>query len=1045
MRLPAPHRPVPALVLLLMGAALGATIAAETVATPSTAVPAAAELLAGLPTVAELSRQGERVVWQGAGVTLAVVAATGGDLVVDSAVGRVVVPRRLIAERQVAAVAHLPELAEEARTAGLAGRALSFQDGMLTGPSLRSADVVVVAQGVLRKEAAPAADAAAGERVASAVEHLRACLEGTGLDAIGQHALDDLLDHLARRDGGQAIDEIAPSFARRVVRHGWLRQWFRDAAGTSAVGAVEQAVAAAERPLPVTVFVGDGHRLEEVADAFGRGGWVWYRGDRVLYARAEPAPEYIGRVPALMTVIELPAGADPAAGAAQALAARLFADQRVIAAWSAADGFHAEPARWRKAVPEIGGEVTADAIPPHLLITDLHGDVAGLAVQRGLLRPAVDDSKAAAERFLADAGSLLPDAAHLDLIGEYLFTYVYPSPDSKHPGLMGNKQAKGNVQQTVWQTCANVSGGLMHGDCADIAELYHTITAAQGHNPIVIGLPEHAACAWAEQQADLWHVHVLQTGPPLAFSDAQLPDCLRKAYKSFDPSMVFDPDQVPLLLRFSGEVSRSSWALSWRIFRDPAYCATMIEVQRAWHFQTYQRGITTMEKLIASGDRDNANYRELAGLASVTGQYDLAVSHHRQAMALTSDAESRLTMSVELVGHLLNARRSDEAAALASEILDRQLPALKDGLGDSLPHIGIDLALACLNQQGGPALRPLAVRALADVAGPQIDQTLTALTQFLAAANFNREVWDNSTEMRSQRTLVSDDVAAIVALIAEGKPADLPGDARLRALMATAQRWLDGLAFHDIEEDSAVMARYALAGDWYGAVLGEAEFDRRLSAAGKPADATIDHGQRLAGAAQMERDLPWIRASVPYWFGRLAMLFRRDRPTLDPAQVARLAASLDEARRTTAALGLSEPWGEDRALLGAGIAALVARDEAGLRQVLRRVAAAQTKELRDDAAQWLGDAARFLPPEWYARVLQAWVDEVDYKPKYFWIAWRAVLGDAPQQALMAAKLAAERFRDDPTFSEEYAFMRRLLASAPQGAAVPRPPAVSMPP
>jgi hypothetical protein len=180
----------------------------------------------------------------------------------------------------------------------------------------------------------------------------------------------------------------------------------------------------------------------------------------------------------------------------------------------------------------------------------------------------------------------------------------------------------------------------------------------------------------------------------------------------------------------------------------------------------------------------------------------------------------------------------------------------------------------------------------------------------------------------------------------------------------------------------------------------------------------------------------------------MAKLFRRNNEHLDPKQVARLAERLAEARAATVALGLSTPQFEVLADLGAEIAALVAKDDKGLREVLKRVAEKNDKTLRDDAAQWLGDTARFLDLDWYAHVLDAWRDEVDYKPKYFWIAWRAALNKAPTQALMAAKMAAERFKDDSAFTEEYGFMKALLApGAGAGAtipAIPGPPAAVPP-
>ena len=84
------------------------------------------------------------------------------------------------------------------------------------------------------------------------------------------------------------------------------------------------------------------------------------------------------------------------------------------------------------------------------------------------------------------------------------------------------------------------------------------------------------------------------------------------------------------------------------------------------------------------------------------------------------------------------------------------------------------------------------------------------------------------------------------------------------------------------------------------------------------------------------------------------------------------------------------------------------------------------RRLRDTVAQWMGDIARFLPLEWYERTIEIWAEEVDYKPKYYWIAWRAALSDAPRHALVAARFAADRFNDDAAFIAEYEFMQELF-------------------
>ena len=992
-------------------------------------------LLKSLPQVAEIVQEDGMVRWKSgkSAVNVTAVDPASGDLVVDTVIGPLHVDRRLIEARHNMTLMALPELTERAKSAGLTASTFVFQESHLVGPCLHSPEVMVVQQGILRRQSIAAVDRSLTVgAVTEAIQELRAALPNSRLDDIGQRSVTDVLQRLDGRDGGQALDEVWPSVARRIARHGWLRPWFSPALAEKAL----QAITVAEEMQSTIAFTGDGLCLEQVQDAFGRSGWIYHTPTAVRYAHTEIQPEYLGHLADLMVVVELPPGADPAHDANKAIAAWMYRDYQELAAWTAAKGLICDHDRWESAVVVRSSHLVGGAIPPHIRISDLHGDVAGLAVTAGLLRPAADGSHAAAERFLADAANLLPDAAHLDLIGEYLFTYVYPSPDAQHPELIGNKQIKGNVQQTVWQTCGNVTGGIMRGDCADIAELYHAITCKQARNPVIIGLPEHAACAWAELHDGTWHVFVLQTGPPLEFTDATLPACLGKAYTSFDPSMAFDPNAVPLLLRFSGEVTRSSWQLSWRIFSDPTYASTMIDVQRDWHFQTYQRGIVAMRALIANGDHDNANFRELAGLSTFTGQYDLAADYHRKALDLVTDPVNHLTMSIELVSRFMDAGKITEARTTAEEIL-KQMPTMKEALGDSAQRISLNLAGACLNAEGGPALRDLAMQALRDPGSADIGESITKLSGWLTSDQFNREIWENDTSLRAVRGLITDYVELAISTQTSVGGQHLPDDIASRSLTSAVQQWLNDIAFRDVEENSMVMLRYAAAGRWYAAIMGPDELDRRIATAPLP-DVQIDHAQRIGGAAQVERDLSWIRASVPYWYGRLADVFRRDRTTLDVKEVARLSAHLAEARNATTCLGLTDSFSESRAELGLEVAALVAHDEPTLRQMLHRVAEHNDKELRDDAAQWLGDSARFLEPTWYARVLLAWQEVVDYKPKYFWIAWRAALNHAPQQALMAAKLASERFPDDAAFSEEYGFMRTLLEPTITPA-TPKPP------
>jgi hypothetical protein len=491
------------------------------------------QLLAELPRVPEISQQGQRIVWQGNGsaATIVGIDAASGDPLLETTMGPLRVARWVVEQHHLAVIPALPGLVARASAAQCTPAALVLQDGLLTGPSLRTADAIVVREGVMRKQSALPDDRAQEiAQVSRAIAAVSGDISRTGLDDLGRKALLYVIAKLDGRDASQAADDFSPSFARRVVRHGWLRRWFRAPEDAAAVAALEQAVAAVDQQRTIASFNGDGVQLMQKSDAFGRGGWIYASPSTVLVAKTEIHPEFLGFLPELLVVVGLPPGSDPAQAMGSALSARIYQGSTLLAQWSATAGFSADPIAWQRMVGAQRGNLAPDAIPAHILISGLDGDIVGLAVAKGLLRPVEDATLASAERFINDAALLLPDCAHLDLIGEYLFTYVYPTPEAAHPELIGNPQNKGDVQQTVWQTCATSLGGIMHGDCADIAELYQVITKAQGRNSFIIGLPEHAACAWADQEGQGWKVSLLQTGPPLAFTGNDLPTCLVKTY-----------------------------------------------------------------------------------------------------------------------------------------------------------------------------------------------------------------------------------------------------------------------------------------------------------------------------------------------------------------------------------------------------------------------------------------------------------------------------------------------------------------------------------
>jgi hypothetical protein len=998
-------------------------------------------LLDALPQVAEIVSRDGKVQWtaNGQSATITSIDATSNDPLIETTLGNLRVSRRLLQDHHTDVLAALPGLIAIATDAHLDVKDLKLEEGVLTGPSLRSDSSLVITQGLLTKQPITAPDRSSDlAAVTAMITELVAATHTTALNDIDRKALEAVLHKLDQPDGNQAPDDIAPSFARRVVKHGWLEQWFHTPQGAAMVASMEKAVKSVEQDSPISSFIGTHLSMQQVQDAFGQGGYILSTPKGITYLHQEAHPEYVSSVvPQLMVAIDLPPGSDPLTDSSHAISARIFHGGTQLASWNVVKGFQADPAAWRTAVPSPGGNYPADLIPPHILISSLNGDVTGLAVEKGLLRPVSDGSHGAAEHFLSEAAEMMPDISHLDLIGEYFFSYVYPSPDAKFPTLMGNKQFKSNVQQTVWQTCGNACGGIMHGDCADIAELYQTLTAKQNHNPIVVGLPEHAACAWADKQNDTWHVSILQTGPPLEFTNPVLPDCLGEAYKSFDPGMAFDANQVPLLLRFSGEVSRSEWVLSWRIFSEPNYAKTMFDVERDWQYETYQRGIQQMKKLISQGDDDNANYRELSGLYDFTGQYDLAAEYHRKALDRTKDEVSRMYMTIQLVEFLLNGGKMKEAAQATSEVMDQQLPKLKEQIGGATYlQVGLNIAGSCLNTEGGPSMPDQALKTFNTILEPTISGYIDKIATFITGPQFDQNSWDNAPQIKTLRNIIGGYTGLVIELMHRQGAAKTGSDPAYKGLRDSVQHWLDGIAFHDVEEATEVMDKYAAAGRFYEAIQGVDAIDKQLDLSQPATEAAKDHTKRVGGAAQVALDLPWIRASIPYWYGRLSELFRRDQKQVDTAVVVRLGERLAEAHAAAAAMGLTNPRYEQQAVLGAEIVALVTHNDQNLRTTLHHVADLNDKNLRDDCAQWIGDTARFIDVAYFPAVLKAWQDELDYKPKYFWIAWRAALNNAPSQALMTAKLAASRFHDDPAFTEEYGFMQQVLKPKAEAADAP---------
>jgi tetratricopeptide (TPR) repeat protein len=950
----------------------------------------------------------------------------GEHLTVATPIGPVTVNRALAQDKEAAKA--LPRLVALAEAGGASGTA-AFQISPLAGLTLATKEWIAIEEGLLRAVPATEADREADrDAVAKAVAALTARIDadvaaGT-IERRTRDAIVATLDLLPDKDRPTPLDEYTPSAARRLVRGGWLATLPQVGPETAAV---EKAAAAAKQRTPISGHASADGRItiQDRRDAFGDGAWVLVSPTRTAYRVAHPEPFYNAALKHVLTV-ELPPGADPDRDAAKAIGARVFDRNGTrLATWTAKKGLSVDAKTWRKSVPRPDDTDLPDLYPPHIMVTTPAGDPVLLAVETGTLRAMRDGTEAEAERFLADAARTLDTLGRLDLLGQYFFRYTYDSPDPRFPLLAGNKTVKSDIHQTTAQILTSNTLGACRGDCDDLGELYQTVGERQGRLGHLLMLPSHTAYATATKAAEGWSVAVMQTGPTLHFERESLPEALRAAFTHFNPNAAFDPNGLGLLLRFSGENTRGAWRLGWRIFAEPEYARIMIDVQRDWQYQTYARGISKMQKLVDQGDTDPANITELSGLYHFTGQYAKAVEYFEKAMAGIDDPQSLALRRIELIGLLREAKNDARARVLIGEEIARlQDPELAAAMGQGMLEYGFDLA-AQAAQLGMSA----SAAAILEVTAAPLDEQMGKVVTMLGNARF-RERWVNDTGGLMLLRQMLARYADLSLDLVEKAPEAERSDAGVRAAEERAATWIDKIALSDVEDPGDIHFRYAaLARHLARSMGGEEAVAAAVAAAPWPAAGKTDHTRRQAGEAQRTRDLSWIRMSVPYWFGQQLRAYNDDAVkagTADLGKVRAAAARVEEAFTRAEALGLTDSSIEIQRHMSRLDLALLTEDKALLQSCLRRVKDLNDKRLRDMTADTLGARAPQASAAWFTTVLDVWQAELNYKPKWFLIAWRAVLVGANERALTAAERAVKAFPDDAAFREELSFMRDLL-------------------
>ena len=816
-----------------------------------------------------------------------------------------------------------------------------------------------------------------------------------------------------------ADEDTNPGDLRRLVANGWLQ---------SQVPASDQLTAvinALNHALALTLiqqWSGDHWTLNKYTNAYAHTVWTLRGPDRCLRLQPHHRPVYAPNIPCQL-MYELDPALDPLALDAPIRAAHLYWGREALAHWSPTNGFTADQNRWRMAHPDEGSgishSVPVNFLPPHILLSHADGNLHGLATAGGMLQLPQSTSVAEHERFLTDAAKQLPDATHLDLIGQHLFTYVHDSPDPALPQLIGFRNLSGDIHQTITQTLNTCRHGIMRGDCDDLSEVYQSILTKQQRLAYVLSFPRHAACAWSEQRGDEWTTYVLQTGQPIAKHHAELANTVSQIYAHFDEHDERDGSMVNLLLRFAGENTRTPFRLSNRILTDADYAKTLIAVQHDLFYHTYAHGINTMVKMVAAGDHDQANYTELLGLYRHTAQWLAARSTQERIVATVTDPEQKLQEQTRLIPLLTLAQDHTNISNFVERALSDTLPTIAKENDSRAWWLAYHLHQALGNQYHQPEREKLFNTWLMPALVKETDEVRT----WVNSANFSRDTWNNN--LRGYRTQATNLIGIIQGNVVNQGFSALEQNEPLRKHFNFMQQWIQDFAFIGDGRRSTILQSYASCGFFAAQIIGEDNLDSLLASCSFPKAWRDDHRKRDNGFSQLRRDLPWIRCNILFWSYRMnAALQARDLPE---TRIRTLIQRLREAHQATTDLDLLQP-NDDQVLLRANvIEALIGRDVTALDKAFTAYRDRQDK--RSDAAlcQTISSLARHLPPRWFTTVLQRWDAIAATKPGYYTIAWNCVHEQAIAQALVAGAFAAERLSDDDLFAEEFIYLQRVLA------------------
>ncbi len=893
---------------------------------------------------------------------------------------------------------------------------------------VKGVNVIRTAQGAMHRDPEATTRAAALRRQAAdalreATARYVAALAAAPLDESTRRALAEIVGAIPRK-GGNYWSSLAPEVTRRLVRHGWLRQAGVAEAETAAL---ERAVLAAVAPLPTRRMAGDGGRWSVYQDVFGRQIEVLETQEGTWYTCPQPRPQWLGNAAGRRVTAKLPPGSDPfEEGAAAPIAARM---EPYEGRWDAGGVLAVDAQAWRRAMRRSFGTQAHqpyDVFPPHMLLTNGYGDAVLLVTQHGTVRPAGDATPAERTRFFDEAAKALPDVAHMDLIGEILYTYAWDTAEYDRPLLVGTEAFNGDIHQTAEQTLQTCCGGIYRGDCDDLACFYHALTVHQGRNAHVLSLPHHLANAYAEQQPDgTWAIAILHTGPPMHVTGTTLGEAIERTMEAFESQESVDLGGLPFSLRFGGDAVRQRYMLPYQIFADPAYARDLIEVQSAYRFHTYLTGIETMERILkARPTVTAADHRETAHLLSWSHRDADATVHFEKALAAADTPASRADAALDLLANLVASTQDAKARALQVKLTQTILPDLERAVGTRLVKPWVRMASALLAEE---AHHEAALAVLAGPAAARVEAAYDAIEQVARRKGFEPR-WLHYNGLPRFTESVGDYVGAALTALDETH-----GDrgASLLAHRAVVdgllQRWFQRIAFRTLHDNASVLGMYGSVASYYEGVLGKANVERLVLQAGPPSTEDLGRAEQppAVNGTPAPFHLRMIHLTPSYhrarwWRGLLAKPDKRDDAATKRALFAELAA-LDAADRQ----GLGHHDDPNDILLARMGLAVLAADTKALRPLLVEAEARRDYSLEEDVVRLLAAAAHRHAPEAWGPLVEAWMDTMGRTPDHLHLAWYAMRDDHAKHAILAGELAAARSPDRADFKRELEHLRMV--------------------